>query len=78
MNKLIAKIDTNEELDYDHNSFHSLSESYQRHAEFRRKNDLDIVASNNVLFYWKLKDLSSDNYLFHIKAFFPDQVLNSQ
>ena len=76
MNKLTAKIDTNEELDYDHNSFHSLSESYQLHAEFRRKNDLDIVSSNNVLFYWKLKDLSSDKDRFHIKAFFPDQVLN--
>ena len=63
MNKLMAKIDTNEELDYDHNSFHSLSESYQLHAEFRRKNDLDIVSSNNVLFYWKLKDFSS--YLSH-------------
>ena len=76
MNKLMAKIDTNEELDYNHNSFHSLSESYQLHAEFRRKNDLDIVSSNNVLFYWKLKDLSSDKDIFHIKAFFPDQVLN--
>ena len=74
MNKLIAKIDTNEELDYDHNSFHSLSESYQLDAEYKRKNDLDIIASNNVLFYWKLKDLSTTNEIFHIKAFFHDQV----
>ena len=74
MNKLIAKIDTNEELDYDHNSFHSLSESYQLDAEYKRKNDLDMIASNNILFHWKLKDLSRNNELFHIKAFFPDQV----
>ena len=75
-NELVAKIDMNEELNFDHNSLISVHKSYQLDAEYQRRNDLNAFASTMKLFNLKIKDLSDGNDLFYIKGFLPDRVFD--
>ena len=74
MNKLIAKVDVDEEINFDHNSRFSTSESFQLDAEFKRKGQLDILASASHFFHLKFKYLGNGDDILHIKGYFPDQV----
>ena len=79
MDKLVSRINVNEELKFDNNRLIRASESYQLDLEYKRKGQLDILAADNKLFDLKIKDLSrDDDDLFHIKGFFPDQVRNQK
>ena len=79
MDKLVSRINVNEELKFDNNRLIRASESYQLDLEYKRKGQLDILAADNKLFDLKIKDLSrNDDDLFHIKGFFPDQVRNQK
>ena len=75
-NELVAKIDMNEELNFDHNSLISVHKSYQLDADFKRKNDFNVFASDMKLFNFNIKDLSDGNDLFYIKGFLPDRVFD--
>ena len=76
MNELVAKVDVNEELKFDHNSLISVHKSYQLDADFKRKNDFNVFASDMKLFNFNIKDLSDGNDLFYIKGFLPDRVFD--
>ena len=75
-NELVAKVDLDEELNFDYNSLISVSNSYHLDAKYKRKNELNALASNLKLFNLKIKDLSDGNDLLYINGFLPDQVFN--
>ena len=74
MNQVTAKIDVNEDFEFEQNSLITTSDSYHLDGEIKRWNVLDPFISDDQLFQMKIKNLNNGIDLIDIRGFLPNQV----